>query len=82
MFDEDPAHHVLVQFDAECVADLLSNPQIAEIRIAAFHLEDCGDQFSRWALWAGISPGLGGRKQSPVLTLYQSPVEPETAWPV
>ena len=45
MFGENAAHHVLVQFDAECVADLLSNPHVAEIRIAAFHLEDCGDQF-------------------------------------
>jgi hypothetical protein len=77
MFGQDAAHHVLVQFDAERMANLLGNPQMAEIRVSGFHLDDCFDQFGRWALWPGPATGSGGREQSPVLVIDQNPVEPE-----
>ena len=47
MFGEDATHHVLVQFDTERMANLLGNPQMAEIRVSGFHLDDCRDQFCR-----------------------------------
>jgi hypothetical protein len=77
MFGEDAAHHVLVQFDAERMANLLGNPQMAEIRVSGFHLDDCCDQFRRRALWPRPAMGSGGREQSPVLVIDQNPVEPE-----
>jgi hypothetical protein len=59
------------------MANLLGNPQMAEIRVSGFHLDDCRDQFGRWALWPGLPTGSGRRKQSPVLVIDQNPMEPE-----
>jgi hypothetical protein len=42
---QHPAHHVLVDFQAECVRNLLGNAGAAEARIEAFNLDDCGNQF-------------------------------------
>jgi hypothetical protein len=69
MFGEDAAHHIFVQFDAEQMADLLGNPQMAEIRVSGFHFDDCRDQFGRWSLWPGPATGSGGREQSPVFAI-------------
>ena len=77
MFGEDATHHVLVETDTERMANLLGNPQMAESRVSGFHLNDCCDQFGRWALWPGLPTGSGGREQSPVLVIDQKPVEPE-----
>src|ERR1039457_5820504 len=77
IFGEDATHHVLVQFDTERMANLLGNPQMAEIRVSGFHLDDCRDQFGRWAFWPGLPTGSGGREQSPVLVIDQNSAEPE-----
>jgi hypothetical protein len=66
-----------VQFDTERMANLLGNPQMAEIRVSGFHLDDCRDQFCRCALWPGPATRSGGREQSPVLVIDENPVEPE-----
>ena len=42
---KNPAHHVLVDFQAEGVRNLLSNARAAEARIEVFKFEDCGNQF-------------------------------------
>ncbi|MDB6090032.1 MAG: hypothetical protein JWN85_2816, partial [Gammaproteobacteria bacterium] len=41
---ENPAHNVLVDFQAEGVRYLLGNAGAAEARIEAFDFEDCGNQ--------------------------------------
>ena len=69
MFGEDAAHYVFVQFDAERMANLLGNPQMAEVRVSGFHFDDSRDQFRRWTLWPRLATGSGGREQSPVLGL-------------
>jgi hypothetical protein len=42
---QNPAHHVLIDFQAECVRNLLGDAGAAEARIEALDLEDCGNQF-------------------------------------
>src|SRR5260370_31188053 len=42
---QNPAHHVLVDFQAEGVRYLLGNAGAAEARIEAFKFEDRGNQF-------------------------------------
>ncbi len=59
---KNPAHQVLVDFQAEGVRNLLGNAGAAEARIEALYLEDCGNQFLRRSLGAGASRGLRGRQ--------------------
>jgi hypothetical protein len=42
---QNPAHHVLVDFQAEGLRNLFGNARAAEARIEALDLEDCGNQF-------------------------------------
>ena len=44
MVRQNPTHHVLVDFQAEGVRDLLGNARAAEARIETFKFEDCGNQ--------------------------------------
>lgn len=51
MSRQNPAHHVLVDFQAEGARYLLGNAGAAEARIEAFDFEDCGNQL----LWGANS---------------------------
>jgi hypothetical protein len=42
---QNPAHHVLVDFQAEVVRNLLRDARAAKARIEAFDFEDYGNQF-------------------------------------
>lgn len=62
MVRQNPTHHVLVDFQAEGVRDLLGDAGTAEARVEALDLEDCGDQFFGRPLGSGATPGLRGKQ--------------------
>jgi hypothetical protein len=74
MSRQNPAHHVLVDLDAESMRDLLGNPGTAEARIAVLHLEDHGNQFLRRTLGSGPTTRLT-REQQTVFPLNQCSVK-------
>ena len=59
---KNPTHHVLVDFQAECVRNLLGNARAAEARIEALDLEDCGNQFFGRSLGSGAMLSLRGKQ--------------------
>ena len=50
---KNPVHHVLIDFQAECVRDLLGDARATKERIEAFDLENRSDQF----LWRVLGAG-------------------------
>ncbi len=71
---QDPANHVLVEFNPKSECDLLSDKRAAPARITSFHRQNGVDECFGRALGARTTPALG-RKQRPILALPQPVVK-------
>jgi hypothetical protein len=74
VLSEDATHDVLVDLDAECMGNLLSNARTTEARIAVLHFEDRCDEFLRGPCrpWSLTDSGC---EQQSVFPLDQCPVK-------
>jgi hypothetical protein len=71
---KNPAHHVLVDLQAEGVRDLLGDARATKARIEAFDLENRSYQFLGRTLGAGAPPGFRA-KQPMIFSSDQGLVE-------
>ena len=55
MLREDATYDIFVELDANGVRDLLGDAQAAESGKAAFHLQDCRDEFRGGPFGAGLA---------------------------
>jgi len=74
---EDPTHDIFVDVHAEGVRDLLGDAYTAELGIAAFKLNDCGDEFHRRTFRTRFTAMGRGAKERPVLSINQGLVKLE-----
>jgi hypothetical protein len=71
---QDPANHILVDFDTESQSDLVRNPRTAPARIPLLHFHNRIDQWLGWALGSGTA-STPRRKQQAILALCQQMVK-------
>jgi hypothetical protein len=71
---QNAAHHILIDFDAECQRDLLGNPGTAKTGIPLLGGNDGVDEFSVRTLGAGLTRSRM-REQHPVLSFRQDIVQ-------
>src|SRR5215472_14005517 len=73
---ENPAHHVLVDINAEGQRDPLCNSRAAPRGVAPFHFNDGIDQFFFRTFWTRSTLGMG-RKQLAILSFDEQVMEME-----
>ena len=64
--------HILINLDVEDQRDLVGYALVTEVRVSAFHLEDCGNQFRRGPTGARFATSFRCEQQA-VLTFHQRP---------
>src|SRR5262249_22960341 len=71
---EHAADDVFVDIDAKGTRNLLCDAGAANTGIAALELDDCVDEFLRWAFWAG-APMTSRREKPPIFAFLERLVE-------
>ena len=61
---QDPANHVLIDFDTESQSDLFRNSRTAPSGIALLHLNHSVDEFFAGPLWSGLTLALAWEEQA------------------
>ena len=68
--------HILISLDVEDQGDLVGYALVTEVRVSAFHLEDCRNQFRRRPTGARFVTSFRCEQQA-VLPFHQCSMEAE-----
>ncbi len=76
MLRQHAPHNILINLDVEDWGDLVGDALVTEVRISAFHLEDCRNQFWRRPSGARLAASFRRENQA-VLAFHQSSMAAE-----